>query len=375
MLQTNEELRMRRILHFARQLPALQAQHRPFVPDFVPFMGQNNRLDPIQQEPEHTFLGQPFSSAHVDSAAVEAAFIRWNAAAVEAALEAQDNAPLTALMHVGEVPPSQATSIVDSSEEKTEDAEGSQVAEDLVESEGIQVGEGGPNDTGSAHVDRLRNFMLRAGSATAEMIDEDGDGEDAVRDPMVTGLYDTLLPDDIDARNQLGNKIHATIDAIVHVAQCCQNLEIKLALNEFTGGYASQARGLISEDMTMARVLREQLDDAVNSNAPYVIVEALYEVANGQFQEGKMKYDEFRRRVGKLLSDDLPASFDPCTADIEKFEHALFISKRLSGKASHKVMVGNANATPCITPAAKKKARRGGSKSSSSTIQSELLPK
>ena len=79
MLQTNEELRMRRILHFARQLPALQAQHRPFVPDFVPFIGQNNRLDPIQQEPEHTFLGQPFSSAHVDSAAVEAAFIRWNA--------------------------------------------------------------------------------------------------------------------------------------------------------------------------------------------------------------------------------------------------------------------------------------------------------
>ena len=358
MLQTNEELRMRRILHFARQLPALQAQHRPFVPDFVPFIGQNNRLDPIQQEPEHTFLGQPFSSAHVDSAAVEAAFIRWNAEN-----EAQDNAPLTALLHVGEVPPSQATSIVDSSEETTaEGAEGSQVAEDLVESEGIQVGEGGPNDTGLEE-------------ATAEMIDEDGDGEDEVRAPMVTGLYDTLLPDDIDERNQLGNKIHATIDAIVHVAQCCQNLEIKLALNEFTGGYASQARGLISEDMMMARVLREQLDDAVNSNAPYVNVEALYEVANGQFQEGKMKYDEFRRRVGKLLSDDLPASLDPCTADIEKFEHALFTSKRLSGKASHKVMVGNANATPCITPAAKKKARRGGSKSSSSTIQSELLPK
>ena len=73
-MNTNEleALRLRRVLHFSRNMHVLEAQHVPV--EYAPFRGQFNFMNINGQDgDEHSYTGHPFSAQQVEQAATEQA--------------------------------------------------------------------------------------------------------------------------------------------------------------------------------------------------------------------------------------------------------------------------------------------------------------
>ena len=314
-----DEMRVLRLMRFAQRTDVFEAEHVPV--DYRPFSGVSHVLStgPFQGT-EHTFQGGPRREPELKEEIVV------SQGDIDRGLRAAELMAAESGGVVMAVWPSAAEPVlVDVEEFGGVIAAGSEMV-DSDDDPLVNLIEGKIE----------ADFIAALGGEELEPIDAFHDNPEAVLRPPMASFMDQMIELEEDPRNNLGHKIHKNVDQIIDIVQCVQSAEMKLAGNWFTSAYAAQARGLASEFMMMSQCLREQLDNAANTNKNFIEVDALATFADHQHLETVAKWNELKAKVSGFLGDDeLPDSSwtDECDS-IDKLEGSLFKKRRCATKGA-----------------------------------------